>query len=130
MNIMRTSLLVIIFISLVAFGGSGCRHQASQDETPDTSSYHPESTPKTEFEQKLKFIREGHFKHVWVFTRLDGKAFTKEDTDILHTNAPKVVDWVGVEEGKRFIAGSNFDLEPAQMATLKKRYKIEDYTGK
>jgi len=127
---MRTSLLIIILIFLTVLGVSACRHQASQEETPDVSSYHPAPTPKSEFEQKLKFIREGHFKYVWVFTRLDGKAFTKDDADILHTNAPKVVDWVGSDEGKRFIAGSNFDLEPAPLATLKKRYKIEDYTGK
>ena len=67
-------------------------------DTPDTSTYRPESTPATEFEQKLKVVRDGHFAYVWVFSRLDGKAFTPEDTQLLHTNAPKVVDWVGMDD--------------------------------
>ena len=56
--------------------------------------------------------------------------FTKEDTEILHTNAPNVVDWLKVGDMKQFIAGSNFPIDPPQMAVLQKRYKIEDLSGK
>jgi len=49
---------------------------------------------------------------------------------VLHTNAPKVVDWVGMDDKKKFIAGSNFPIEPPQMAVLQKRFRIEDYSGK
>ena len=126
---MQTS--IIILAIALGLSVSGCRRgSSSQNETPDTSSYHPEPTPATDFERQMKFIRQGHFKYVWVFTRPDGKKFTKADADILHQNAPKVVDWVSVDEGKQFIAGSNFDIEPAQMAALQKRFKIEDYSGK
>jgi hypothetical protein len=114
---------------LVAF--SACRHTtSSEDETPDTSTYRPEQTPATEFEQKLKVVRDAHFKYVWVFSRLDGKPFTPEDSQVLHTNAPKVVDWVGMDDKKKFIAGSNFEIDPPQMGGLQKRFKIEDYSGK
>lgn len=78
----------------------------------------------------MKFVRGSHFKYVWVFTRLDGQKFTKEDADVLRKYAPKVVDWVSVDDGKQFIAGSNFEIEPAQMVALKKRFKLEDYSGK
>ena len=109
----------------------GCRHKtASDDDTLDTSTYRPESTPATEFEQKLKVVRDGHFQRIWVFSKLDGQAFTPGDSQVLHTNAPKVVDWVGMDDKKKFIAGSNFDLDPPQRALLQKRYKIEDYSGK
>jgi hypothetical protein len=112
---------------------SGCRRPTSssaEEETPDQSTYRPEATPATEFDQKLKFVRDGHFSHVWVFTRKDGGAFTPADSQILHTNAPKVVDWVGTDDKKRFIAGSNFDIDPPQLAALQKRFKVEDYSGK
>jgi len=109
---------------------SACRRGASsEDETPDTSSYRPESTPATQFERDMKYMRDAHFAHVWIFSRKDGKEFTKEDSDILHTNAPKVVDWVKTDQN-RVLAGSNFPLEPAQLATLQKRFNLEDYTGK
>lgn len=111
---------------------SACKRGASSttNETPDTSNYRPVPTPKTEFEQKLKFVRDAHFTYIWVFTRKDGAVFTKEDTQILHTNAPNVVDWLKVGDMKQFIAGSNFPIDPPQLAVLQKRYKIEDYSGK
>ena len=90
----------------------------------------PVPTPASEFEQKLKFARDAHFTHIWVFARKDGAVFTKEDTQILHTNAPNVVDWLKVGDMKQFIAGSNFPIDPPQMALLQKRYKIEDLSGK
>jgi hypothetical protein len=118
-------------IAAISIGASGCRRQSSGDEGPlDTSTYRPVPTPATEFEQKLKDVRDGHFKYTWVFRRLDGKEFTSEDSEILRTNAPRVVDWIGLDDKKTYIAGSNFPIEPQNLATLQKRYKIEDYSGK
>lgn len=120
---------------IVAAGASlaftACRPGASQeDETPDTSTYRPLPTPVTEFEQKLKDVRDGHFEYVWVFRRLDGKEFTADDSEILRANAPRVVDWIGLNDKKTYIAGSNFPLEPTNLAALQKRYQIEDYSGR
>lgn len=109
---------------------AACKRSGDEGEGTDNSSYRPDATPPTEFEQKLKFVRNGRFKHVWVFERIDGRAFTPEDKKILNTNAERVVDWVGMDDLKKFIAGSNFEIEPDKLATLRKRYKIEDYTGK
>ena len=123
----------IILVVGVTASLAGCKRSTSSttvDETPDTSLYRPVPTPGSEFEQKLKFVRAAHFTHVWVFTRKDAGVFTKEDTQILHTNAPNVVDWLKVGDMKQFIAGSNFPIDPPQMALLQKRYKIEDYSGK
>jgi hypothetical protein len=120
----------IVLASVVIIFFAGCRRSSSTDETPDTSTYRPESTPATQFERDLKFIRDGHFKRVWVFSRKDDKEFTKEDSDALRANAPRVVDWVTTDAKKKVIGGSNFDLEPAQMAALQKRFKVEDYAGK
>jgi hypothetical protein len=101
---------------------------AASTETPTTPSS-PEPSPRNQFERDMQFIRHGHFSHVWVFSRKDGTKLNKDDGDFLRVNAPGVVDWVGTDEGKRFIAGSNFDIEPARMETLRKRFKVEDYTG-
>jgi len=119
-------LIIALSLSLTACK----RNPSSDDETPDTSTYRPESTPATEFEQKMKIVRDGHFQYVWVFARIDGKEFTPDDSQVLHTNAPKVVDWVRMDDKKKFIAGSNFPIEPPKLAILQKRFKIEDYSGK
>ena len=124
---MRKKYYLSLLIMLALFGSvTGCRRRAtSEDETPDTSTYRPEATPATQYERDLKYIRDGHFVNVWIFSRKDGKAFTSEDSQVLRTNAPRVVDWVTTDEQKKVIAGSNFPMEPAQMAELQKRFNIE-----
>jgi hypothetical protein len=116
-------------VSLAAIALSGCHRApmpASDDNTHDTSAYRPVATPATEFEQKLKMVRDGGFRYVWVFRRLDGKEFTHEDSEILHANAPKVVDWIGTDDRKTFIAGANVIIPPENEPELKKSYKIQD----
>lgn len=125
---MRITLQICCIVAIAAaLAFTACRRGASsEDETPDTSTYRPLPTPLTEFEQKLKDVRDAHFKFVWVFRRLDGKEFTAEDSEILRTNAPKVVDWIGLDDKKTYIAGSNLPIEPTNVAVLQKRYQIED----
>jgi hypothetical protein len=122
--------LVIVLTALSLTTFSACKRSTSNDETPDTSTYRPESTPATQFERDFKFIRDGHFAHIWVFSRKDGKELTSEDSAALRTSAPKVVDWVTTDGNKKVIGGSNFEIEPAQMVALQKRFKVEDYSGK
>ena len=120
---------VIVMATAMSF--TACQRSATPDnEQPDTSTYRPQPTPATEFEQKLQLVRDAHFQFVWVFRRLDGKEFTSEDSEMLHANAPRVVDWIGMDDRKTFIAGSNFPIPPANVTALRKRYKIEDYSGK
>ena len=90
----------------------------------------PTASPKSAFERDLQFIRNGSFTYVWVFSRPDGKPLDKDDGNFLRQNAPQVVDWVTTDEGKRVIGGTNFDLEEGGMPALRKRFVVEDYTGK
>ena len=118
-----------VIVTSAMFSLTACRRGPSPtDETPDTSTYRPESTPATQFERDLKYVRDAHFNYVWIFSRKDGKELTKEDSDALRTNAPKVVDWVKTDQN-RVIAGSNFPLEATQLAALQKRFNIQDYSG-
>ncbi len=125
--------IVTIFVAtaLLLATATGCRKRTnSEDEPPDTSTYHPEATPATQFERDLKYVRDAHFAYVWVFSRKNGKELTKEDSETLRTNAPGVVDWVTTDSNRKVIGGSNFAIDPPQMAALEKRFKIEDYSGK
>jgi hypothetical protein len=97
-------------------------------ETPAQST--PESSPLTGFAKDLSYIKNGRFSYIWVFSRKDGKPLDKDDSTFLRTNAPQVVDWVITDEGKKVIAGTNFNLEEGNLALLKKRFNAEDYTGK
>ncbi len=87
-------------------------------------------SPLTGFEKDLQFIRNGQYTYVYVFSRKDGKPLDGQDSAFLRTNAPQVVDWVMSDEGKKVIAGTNFNLEEGNMEKLKKRFNTEDYSGK
>ena len=87
-------------------------------------------SPLTGFEKDLQFIRNGDFTYIWVFSRKDGKPLNREDGAFLRTNAPQVMDWVTTDEGKKVIAGTNFNLEEGNLEKLKQRFVAEDYSGR
>lgn len=111
---------------------AGCGDSQSTPTSVQTASPSPsvQPSPRTPFERDLQFIRDGQYSYVFVFSRKDGKPLNGEDSKFLRTNAPQVVDWVTTEEGKKVIAGTNFNLEEGNMENLKKRFVVEDYTGR
>ena len=127
---MRVKCLFLLF-ALFLTGCSGSSTQ-TPSETSATASPQPtvQSTPQSEFERDLQFIRNGRFSYVWIFSRKDGKKLEPGDSIFLKANAPQVVDWVTTDGGKKVIAGTNFNLEEGNLELLKRRYVVEDYTGK
>ena len=113
-----------------ACGGSSPSATTSVPAASPAASATAQPSPLTGFEKDLQFIRNGQFAYVFVFSRKDGKPLDAQDSAFLRTNAPQVVDWVTTDEGKKVIGGTNFDLEEGNMEKLKKRFVVEDYTGK
>lgn len=95
-----------------------------------TAPSSPAPPPKVGFENDLDYVRKGQYTYVWVFARKDGKPLDKDDGAFLRKNAPQVVDWVTTEEGKKVIAGTNFDLALGNLELIKKRFVVEDYSNK
>jgi hypothetical protein len=120
-------LLPVLALTLLA-----CNESPTSQPSSGTTSAQPttQSSPKTQFERDLQFIRNGQFTYIWVFSRLDGKPLDKNDAEYLRANAPQVVDWVTTDEGKRAIGGTNFDLEQGGLPLLRKRFVVEDYSGR
>ena len=104
--------------------------EPNQGGEPPAAQSIPAASPKSAFERDLQFIRNGNFTYVWVFSRPDGKPFDREDAKFLREKAPQFVDLVTTDEGKRVIGGTNFDLEQAGLPELRKRFVVENYTGK
>jgi hypothetical protein len=125
-----TSALVVCLIALGLLAPACSR--SAIEPTNDSSGSQPTvaASPKSAFERDLQFIRNGQYTYVWVFSRADGKALDRDDASFLRKNAPQVVDWVTTDEGKRVIGGTNFDLEKGGMPELRKRFVVEDFTGK
>jgi len=127
MNELGRVLVVVVVLLLGACGGNA--PPTTSNSTPAQSPTAAPS-PLTGFEKDLQYIRNGDFTYVWVFSRKDGKPLDKDDGAFLRTNAPQVVDWVTTDEGRKVIAGTNFNLEEGNLAALKKRFVAEDYSGR
>jgi hypothetical protein len=125
-------LFALLFLLLLA-GCTATPPAPSASTTPTTSSQTPAASPTaalTGFEKDLQYVRNGGHTYVWVFARKDGKPLDKDDGAFLRTNAPQVVDWVTTDEGRKVIAGTNFNLEEGNLAALKKRFTTEDYSNR
>jgi hypothetical protein len=121
--------LVILVVGLIAVG-------CHKSETPQATVNAPEASPKPQasplvgFAKDLQYIKNGQYTYIYVFSRKDGKNLEKSDSEFLRTTAPQMVDWAITEEGKKVIGGTNFNLEEGNLESLKKKYVVEDYTGK
>jgi len=129
---MRLPIILIAVVLLSVRCGGSAPKNANSSSTPAETAQAPvpSPSPQTEFEKDLQFIRNGSYTYVYIFSRKDGKALDSNDSTFLRTNAPQVVDWVRTDSGKKVIAGTNFNLEEGNLAALKKRFNVEDYSGK
>ena len=125
-RILSTSLLALLLLSAIA--GTACKggNQTSSDPPPPV----PAPSPKTGFEADLEWVKKGQYTYVWVFSRKDGKPIDKDDAAYLRQNAPQVVDWVTTDEGKKVIAGTNFNLAEGNLGLLQQRFNAEDYSAR
>lgn len=121
---MLLALLIAGFL-LVSCGNKSAN--SSSDSAKTLSSPAP---PKIGFDADLEYVRKGQYTYVWVFSRKDGKPLDKEDGAFLRANAHQVVDWVTTDQGKKVIAGTNFDLQQGNLDLIRKRFVVEDYTAK
>jgi hypothetical protein len=131
----HTRLRILFSLLLLSLSVWACASAPSNsNSTPSPQSAAPASTPQasplTGFEKDLQYVRNGGFAYIWVFSRKDKKPIDKDDGAFLRTNAPQVVDWVTSEEGRKVIAGTNFNLEEGNLALLKKRFVTEDYSAR
>ena len=109
---------------------TSCGNQSSTSSPETTTTQSSPAPPKVGFEADLEYVRKGQYTYVWVFSRKDGKPLDKDDGAYLRANAHQVVDWVTSDQGKKVIAGTNFDLALGNLELLRKRFVVEDYTAK
>ena len=124
--------LILILVLLLA-GWAGCGGSAPSNANSSEAAATPAgpaASPVKGFEADLQYVKNGQYTYIWVFSRKDGKPFEPADSIFLRANAPQVVDWVTTDEGRKVIAGTNFNLEEGNLELLKKKYNTEDYSNK
>jgi hypothetical protein len=124
----KLTLLLLIGLCAACGGGASSNSTTSSSEASPTPVASP--SPQTDFERTLQFVRNGQFTYIYVISRKDGKPLQPEDSIFLKTTAPQVVDWAATLDKIKVVAGTNFNLDEGNMELLKKRFVVEDYSGK
>jgi hypothetical protein len=121
---------LILVLILGACGGSAPEIPNTNTNTATATPAGPSPSPLTDFEEALRFVRNGQYTYVYVFSRKDGKPLQPEDSDYLKANAPQLVDKAATKDRTKVVGGTNFNLEEGNMEALKKRFVVEDYSAK
>jgi hypothetical protein len=121
--------ITLLALVLLATGFEGC-NRSQQSSNQGAAQARP-TPPRTDFEQKLQYVRDGQFTYMYVFSRPDNAALDKDDVVYLKENAPRETNmWVKTDDGRRVIAGTNFEFTPENLDALRKRFNVEDYSGR
>ena len=121
---------LIFVLILGACGGGSPAIPNTNPSAHAPASPLPSSSPLTDFEEALRFVRNGQYTYVYVFSRKDGKPLQSEDSDFLKINAPQLVDKAATKDRMKVVGGTNFNLEEGNLELLKKRFVVEDYSAK
>ena len=129
---MRKQFFVLATILLLMLSVASCSKtaQPNSNVVVEPTPAKPPPSPLTGFDADLQFIKNGGYAYIYVFSRKDGKPLEPQDSTVLRANAPQIVDWARTREGKAVIGGTNFNLEEGNMGELKKRFVVEDYSGR
>jgi hypothetical protein len=125
----RSALFLILLVASAIF--CGCNRAGSEVVNNSAPASPSPRKPLTAFERDLEYVRIGRFTNIYVIARQDNAALNKEDITYLKENTPKETNqWVSTEENRRVIAGTNFPFTPEHLDALRKRFTVEDYSGK
>ena len=120
----------LIFVLMFGACGGSPTNSNTKTSAEAPASPVPSPSPLTDFEEALRFVRNGQYTYIYVISRKDGKAISPEDNEFLKTNAPQLVDKAATKDKSKVVAGTNFNLEEGNLEMLKKRFVVEDYSAK
>jgi hypothetical protein len=121
---------LIFILLLAACGDRAPETSTTNTSTPTPTAAGPSPSPLSDFEEALRFVRNGQYTYLYVISRKDGKPLSAEDSDFLKVNAPQFVDKAATKDKTKVVAGTNFNLEEGNLGMLKKRFVVEDYSAK
>lgn len=126
----EVGLVLTVALLLAACGGSTSTTNNDSSAASPAASPSVQASPLNDFEEAVRFVRNGQYTYIWVFSRKDGKPLTPADSIFLKMNAPQIVDLTATKDKTKAIGGTNFNLEEGNMELLKKRFVVEDYSNK
>ena len=123
-------LILVLILGACSGGAPEISNTNTPTATATATPAGPSPSPLTDFEEALRFVRNGQYTYIYVFSRKDGKPLQSDDSDFLKINAPQLVDKAATKDKMKVVGGTNFNLEEGNLELLKKRFVVEDYSAK
>lgn len=83
----------------------------------------------SDFERDLQSMKTANFDYIFAFRRNDNGVFDTDDKKYLRANTPPGTNrFISTDENRAFIAGSLYPFSPENLAALRNRFRIEDYS--
>ena len=124
-----TSKFVIFFVLMLIFPGftGACRNQPLK--TDNTAAVKTPENKAAGFENDLQTMKTANFDYIFVFRRKDGGVLDGADKTYLKANSPAVTNrFILSDDDKAVIAGSGYEFSAENLAALRKRFNVEDYS--
>jgi hypothetical protein len=115
-------------IALIAVLGCGPNRSILESANRNSAPAANTSIDKSSLEQDLDAMSNADFKVVFVLRRKDGAEFDAADRGIVRQNTSQANRRVSADGGRAVIVGSNFPLDPANIAALKENFQFEDHS--
>src|ERR1044072_5272078 len=112
-------LAFILFLLLASCGGGNPANSNTNTNASVEASPVPSASPLSDFEEALRFVRNGQYTYIYVFSRKDGKPLQPDDNEYIKTNAPQLVDKAATKDKTKVVGGTNFNLEEGNLELLK-----------
>lgn len=132
---MRNCFLICV-LSVFLYGCSDNQTAVNENRAANKNVSNKPEPPKnlnTPFDKALFSVRVADFDQVLVFRRKDGGDFNNADKDFLRQNSPNAPEqnvnrWIRCDDGKCYIAGTNFDFSRANLIALQNRFEVKDWS--
>ena len=126
----RFSIKLFLYLAVIALFNFACEPSPSMLENsnvPPPSEATQTDNNLTSLEREIRDMKNVDFQFIYVFKRRDGGVFDAEDKQYLRANRPVEINrFSATDDGKAFVAGSNFNFPPENLENLRKRFVIED----
>jgi hypothetical protein len=124
MKCRRIILLSLITLGIL-FGSCGVNSKTPEFNAPVARAVEK----KPDVTEKLEYVQQGDFEYVLLFRRRDGAALDSADRKFLREKSSALINqWVVTDDGTAAIAGTNFRIDPKNLAELRKRFLVDDYS--
>lgn len=118
----------LLFAVVLIAAGCGANETVLQSGGHDTPSNTIVQNEQTTFESDLEAMHTAGFDFIYALRRRDGAVLNADDVSTIKSLTAETNRRVRSDGDRAILIGSNFQLEPKNIAALDEHFSVEDYS--